>query len=138
MSCLVGHRPSSALALPWLWRRTTATAPIGPLAWKLPYTTGVALKRHTQKKYSVPHPRLTNLRVLLETQTGCDFRPGPPRGSLVLLLLDGGWHVHFSLNFVSFPESYSFYLSQQWFVLFITKDPKQTEERKEAAMEMGQ
>ena len=29
-------------ALPWLWRRTVATAPIGPLAWEPPYAAGAA------------------------------------------------------------------------------------------------
>ena len=33
------------LALLWLWCRMTATAPIQPLAWKLPYATGAAIKR---------------------------------------------------------------------------------------------
>ena len=37
------------LALPWLWRRLAATAPIRPLAWELPYATGVALEK-TKKK----------------------------------------------------------------------------------------
>ena len=40
----------------WLWCRLVATAPIGPLAWKLPYATGEALMRqthtHTHKKIS--------------------------------------------------------------------------------------
>ena len=33
------------LALPWLWCRLSATAPIQPLAWEPLYATGVALKR---------------------------------------------------------------------------------------------
>ena len=28
----------------WLWWRPAAAAPIQPLAWELPYTTGAALK----------------------------------------------------------------------------------------------
>jgi len=36
------------LALLWLWCRLAAIALIQPLAWELPYATGVALKR--QKK----------------------------------------------------------------------------------------
>ena len=32
------------LALLWLWCRTAATAPIGPLAWEPPYAVGAALK----------------------------------------------------------------------------------------------
>ena len=37
MSCGVGHRCSSDPLLLWLW--LAATAPIWPLAWKLPYAT---------------------------------------------------------------------------------------------------
>ena len=36
--------------LPWLWRRPAATALIGPLAWELPYASGVTLKRPKKKK----------------------------------------------------------------------------------------
>ena len=35
MSCGVGHRGGSDLAL--LWHRSAAAAPIQPLAWELPY-----------------------------------------------------------------------------------------------------
>ena len=31
-------------ALPWLWHRPAATAPIRPLAWEPPCAAGVALK----------------------------------------------------------------------------------------------
>ena len=35
----------------WLWYRPVAVAPIGPLAWELPYAAaGVALKRKRKKK----------------------------------------------------------------------------------------
>ena len=30
-------------ALPWLWRRPAATAPIQPLAWEPPYAAGLSL-----------------------------------------------------------------------------------------------
>ena len=33
------------LALLWLWCRPAPAAPIRPLAWELPYTVSVALKR---------------------------------------------------------------------------------------------
>ena len=49
MSCGVGHRRSSDLALLWLWRRTAAVAPIRTLAWEPPYATGAALKRQEKK-----------------------------------------------------------------------------------------
>ena len=45
MSCGVGHRRSLDPALLWLWHRPAAVAPIGPLAWELPYAMGVALKK---------------------------------------------------------------------------------------------
>ena len=50
MSCGVDHRRGSDLKLLWLWRRPVATAPIRPLAWELPYATGVALKQQTKKE----------------------------------------------------------------------------------------
>ena len=36
--------------LAWLWCRQATTAPLGPLAWELPYAAGVALKRKQTKK----------------------------------------------------------------------------------------
>ena len=50
MSCGVGCRHSSHPALLWLWCRSAATALIGPLAWKLPYVEGAALKSKKRKK----------------------------------------------------------------------------------------
>ena len=47
MNCGAGHRQGSNLALLWLWDRPAA---IGPLAWELPYTTGIALKSKKKKK----------------------------------------------------------------------------------------
>ena len=52
MSCGVGRRRGSDLAL--LWHRLATTAPIRPLPWEPPYATGAALKRqknpiHNQK-----------------------------------------------------------------------------------------
>ena len=32
-------------ALPWLWHRPAAAAPVHPPAWELPYATSAALKR---------------------------------------------------------------------------------------------
>ena len=45
MSYGVGHRCGSDVVLLWLWRRPTATAPIGTEAWELSYATGGALKK---------------------------------------------------------------------------------------------
>ena len=49
MSCSVGRRQGLDPVLLWLWHRLTATAPIGPLAWKPPYAAGVALKRQNKQ-----------------------------------------------------------------------------------------
>ena len=49
MSCGVGHRHGSDPELLWQWSRPAATAPIGPLAWELPYAAGAALKRQTKQ-----------------------------------------------------------------------------------------
>ena len=68
MSCGVVCRCGSDLILPWLWRRSSASAPIGPLAWEPPYASGAALKRHTHthththktlKKTNPAGPRVT-------------------------------------------------------------------------------
>ena len=49
MSYGVGHRPGLGPELLWLWCRLAATTPIQPLAWELPYSAGVALKRPKKK-----------------------------------------------------------------------------------------
>ena len=53
MSCGVGRRRDSDLALLWLWHRWAAVAPIRPLAWEPPYAAGVALKRQKGKKIQI-------------------------------------------------------------------------------------
>ena len=63
MSCGVGDRLSSDLALLWLRHRPAAVAPITPLPWEPPYAAGAALKRqkthaHTQK----PKRKMKNMR----------------------------------------------------------------------------
>jgi len=50
VSCGVGRRHSSDPELLWLWRRPAATAPIGPLAWELPYAAGAALEKKKAKQ----------------------------------------------------------------------------------------
>ena len=45
MSCGVGRRHDSVLALLWFWRRPAATAPTGPLAWEPPCAVGAALQK---------------------------------------------------------------------------------------------
>ena len=50
VSCGVGCRRGSDLALLWLWCRMAAVAPIPPLAWEPPYAAGVSLKRQKINK----------------------------------------------------------------------------------------
>ena len=45
MSCGVGRRYGSNLALLWSWLKPVAAALIQPLAWEPPSATGMALKR---------------------------------------------------------------------------------------------
>ena len=53
MSCGVGCRRGLDPDLLWLWYRPVAVAPIGPLAWELPYAAaGVALKRKKKEMKS--------------------------------------------------------------------------------------
>ena len=49
MSCGVGPRRGSDLALLWLWCRLAAVALIEPLAWEPPYATSVALEKKERK-----------------------------------------------------------------------------------------
>ena len=49
MSCDVGCRLGSDLALLRLWCRPAAVAPIRPVAWEPPYASGVALKSKKKK-----------------------------------------------------------------------------------------
>ena len=48
MSCGVGHRHGSDLALLCLWHRLVATTLIRPLAWETPSAEGAALKGQKQ------------------------------------------------------------------------------------------
>ena len=50
MSCGVGCRRGSDLALLWLWHRLATTAPIRSLVWEPPYAVGAALKGQKAKK----------------------------------------------------------------------------------------
>ena len=49
MSCGVGLRYGLDPALFWLWCRLATIAPSQPLARKIPYAMGVALKRQTNR-----------------------------------------------------------------------------------------
>ena len=50
MSCGVGHRHSSDLALLWLWHKPAAVALIRPLAWEPPHVIGAALRQKTKDR----------------------------------------------------------------------------------------
>lgn len=51
VSCTgVGRRCCSDPMLLWLWYRLAAAALIRPLAWKLPYAAGVALKKEKKSE----------------------------------------------------------------------------------------
>ena len=67
MSCGIGHRFSSDLALLWLWHRLEAAAPVQPLAWELPYAKSTALKKtQQQQKAFFKNPQwvpMTNLSL---------------------------------------------------------------------------
>ena len=54
MSCGLGRRCGSDLALLWLWHRPAATAPVRPLAWESPHATGMALEKERQKEKKNP------------------------------------------------------------------------------------
>ena len=89
MSCGVGRRCDSDPALLWLWCRPAAAARIQALAWELPQTEGLALKRPNrqtkppttaknggERKGSVHLPRETVLQGLKR----------PPTFSLILYM----------------------------------------------------
>ena len=41
---------AAQILLLWLWHWLAAVAPVQPLAWKLPYAAGAALKKRKKKK----------------------------------------------------------------------------------------
>ena len=53
MSCGIGRRRGSDLALLWLWCRPAATALIRPLAWLCPYAAGTDLKKDKRQKRKI-------------------------------------------------------------------------------------
>ena len=50
VNCGVGHRRGLDPVWLWLWCRLAAAASFQPLAWELPYATGVALNKKEKKK----------------------------------------------------------------------------------------
>ena len=57
MSCGVDCRRGSDHELLWLWCRSVATAPIGPLAWEPPYAAEAAqeMAKRPKKKKKICH-----------------------------------------------------------------------------------
>ena len=50
MSCGIGRRRGSDLALLWLWCRLAAVASIRPLAWEPPYACGCGPKKQKEEE----------------------------------------------------------------------------------------
>ena len=63
MSCCVGHRRSSDLALLWLLHRLAASASIRPLAWEPPRALGVALKKEKKEKKKEKGKEISGISV---------------------------------------------------------------------------
>ena len=74
VSCGVGRRLGSDLALLWPWHTLAAVAPIGPLAWEPPYAVGAALKRQKKKKKKI-QSRTSCLGKGWGVCFGCQGRP---------------------------------------------------------------
>ena len=94
MSCGVGRRCASDLALLWLWRRPAATALIRPLGWEPPYAAGVALKGQKTKgkrKKSVKATCLKNQTIeydwMISKLTPCSQLETCYRIIVVMILL---------------------------------------------------
>ena len=68
MSCGIGCRCGSDLALLWLWCRAVATPPIQPLATETPYAAGMALKRQN-KQTNKKHLKNTLRQTTMKTQS---------------------------------------------------------------------
>ena len=74
MSCGVGHRCSSDLALLWLLHRPEATALIQPVAWDPPYAVGVALKKR-KKRHEIYLPCHKKFNIsFVHVRKGRDLR----------------------------------------------------------------
>ena len=69
MSCGVGRRRGSDLALLWPWRRPVTLAQIVPLAWEPPYALGVALERQKKKKKKKESSIIVNIARTLKKRT---------------------------------------------------------------------
>ena len=52
----------------WLWCRPVATALIRPLAWELPYASGVALEKtkRQKKQKQKKNPAMSEMKTILD------------------------------------------------------------------------
>ena len=67
MSCRVGHRCGSDLALLWLWHRPADAALIRPLAWEFPYATSAAQRKKERKKEAII--KASNIVAMISNST---------------------------------------------------------------------
>ena len=70
VSCGVGRRWVSDLALLWLWCRPETVALIRPQAWEPPYASDAALKRQKKRKKT---QELTKRTLVLTYQNKKDY-----------------------------------------------------------------
>ena len=69
MSCGVGCRCGSVLALLWLWCRLATIALIQPLAWELPYAPGSAQERKEGRERKKGKERKKERKLILLTSS---------------------------------------------------------------------
>ena len=95
MSCGVGHRHVSDLALTWLWCRPAAGAPIRPLAWEPPYDT---YTKNVEINQMNPEPCPHNLdtqTVILSGKCNNDtrYKDSTKKGEVGVLLWCSGLRI---------------------------------------------
>ena len=73
MSCGVGHRLGSDLALLWLWHRLAAVAQIRPLAWETSICCGYGPKKTKRQKKE--RKKQTNNGAAMERDPGSPSSP---------------------------------------------------------------
>ena len=79
MSCGVGHRRGSDLALLWLWCRLAVTAPIRPLAWILHMPQGQPKKTKKTTEVCPGFDYKNYTRNPINWFKDCRLKPTQPR-----------------------------------------------------------
>ena len=74
MSCGIGQRRSSDLALLWLWYRPVATALIQSLAWEPLYAAGAALEKTKRRKKKKSIDKVQPVNVSLQIHWSLSFK----------------------------------------------------------------